>query len=129
MQDKTSKAYMMNNDKTIEPDIVIMRKRILFRAHHRGMRELDLMLGRFADSHTHSMSWFELQCFMHILEIPEPVLHRFLMQKKDKQKKQLLIKNLLDELNFDSTHLPIKSKQIYRGMSDLLSKMIDTPFV
>ena len=33
------------------PPIEIMRKRLLYRSWHRGTRESDLILGRFADAH------------------------------------------------------------------------------
>ena len=34
----------------------IRRKRLLFRSWHRGTRESDLLLGRFADTH---LDWFD----------------------------------------------------------------------
>ena len=36
------------------------RKRILFRAWHRGMREMDLVMGRFVEAHVDAMSDAEL---------------------------------------------------------------------
>lgn len=37
-------------------DISPRRKRILFRAWHRGIREMDLILGQFADDHIGTLS-------------------------------------------------------------------------
>ena len=36
------------------------RRRLLFRCRHRGIREMDLVLGRFADAHLAALSEAEL---------------------------------------------------------------------
>ena len=48
------------------------RRRILFRAWRRGAREMDLIMGRFADAHLPSMSEAELAEFERLLDIPDP---------------------------------------------------------
>ncbi len=48
------------------------RRRILFRAWRRGMRELDLVMGRFADAHLATMSETELAEFERLLDAPDP---------------------------------------------------------
>jgi len=50
------------------------RKRILFRAHHRGTREADLLLGGFADKYLAGMTDDEMDQFEAVLELPEPDL-------------------------------------------------------
>lgn len=55
-----------------EPDLAIRRRRLAFRAWHRGMREVDLLLGRFADAHLADLSEPELASFEALLEIPDP---------------------------------------------------------
>jgi len=47
------------------------RRRLLFRCWHRGIREMDLVLGRFADSHLANMSEVELDELDGWLEIPD----------------------------------------------------------
>jgi antitoxin CptB len=47
------------------------RKRLLFRSWHRGMREMDLVLGRFADAQLASLSAAELDEYERWLEIPD----------------------------------------------------------
>jgi antitoxin CptB len=47
------------------------RRRILFRAWRRGMREMDLAMGRFADAHLLAMSAAELDEFERLLELPD----------------------------------------------------------
>ena len=48
------------------------RRRILFRAWRRGLREMDLVMGRFADANLPAMSEAELDEFERLLEIPDP---------------------------------------------------------
>lgn len=49
-------------------DIEKTRKRLHFRAWHRGTKESDLILGRFADSHLAEMSADDLAVFEEILD-------------------------------------------------------------
>ena len=48
------------------------RKRLLFRCWHRGTRELDLILGRFADAEIADLSDDELGQLERLLEVPDP---------------------------------------------------------
>ena len=48
------------------------RRRILFRAWRRGVREMDLIMGRFADAHLPTMNEAELTEFERLLDIPDP---------------------------------------------------------
>jgi antitoxin CptB len=50
------------------------RRRLLFRSWHRGIREMDLIMGRFADAHIGELSDAELTEFESLLEIPDPEL-------------------------------------------------------
>jgi len=47
------------------------RRRLLFRCWHRGIRELDLVLGRFADAQIESLNETELTELEGWLEIPD----------------------------------------------------------
>ena len=47
------------------------RRRLLFRCRHRGIREMDLVLGRFADAHLPALSDVELDEVERWLEIPD----------------------------------------------------------
>ena len=51
------------------------RKRLLFRCWHRGTREMDLILGRFADAAIVSLSDDELAEFERLIEVPDPDLY------------------------------------------------------
>ena len=51
------------------------RKRLLFRCWHRGTREMDLILGRFADAEIGHLSDDELTQLEALLEVNDPDLY------------------------------------------------------
>lgn len=51
------------------------RKRLLFRCWHRGTREMDLLLGRFADAHVGDLSEAEVREFERLIEASDPDLY------------------------------------------------------
>ena len=51
------------------------RKRLLFRCWHRGTREMDLILGRFADAEISGMRDDELAELERLIEVPDPDLY------------------------------------------------------
>jgi len=53
----------------------VRRKRLLFRCWHRGTREMDLILGRFADAEIADLTDNELDEFERLIEVPDPDLY------------------------------------------------------
>lgn len=51
------------------------RRRLLFRSWHRGIREADLLMGRFADSCIEELSEAELDQYESLLEVPDHDLY------------------------------------------------------
>jgi antitoxin CptB len=51
------------------------RKRLLFRCWHRGTREMDLILGRFADAEISGLRDDELAELERLIEAPDPDLY------------------------------------------------------
>jgi antitoxin CptB len=51
------------------------RKRLLFRCWHRGTREMDLILGRFADAEIAGLGDGELAELERLIEVPDPDLY------------------------------------------------------
>jgi antitoxin CptB len=51
------------------------RKRLLFRCWHRGTREMDLILGRFADREIGALTEGELAELEQLIEVPDPDLY------------------------------------------------------
>jgi len=50
-------------------------KRLYFRSWHRGTREMDLLLGRFAARHLDDLSETELAQYEALLEVADPDLY------------------------------------------------------
>ena len=61
-----------------ESEDAIRRKRLLYRAGHRGMKEMDLILGRFAEDRLPTMSETELDEFETIIAYPDISLYRWI---------------------------------------------------
>jgi len=49
----------------------VRRRKLLFRSWHRGMREMDLIMGRFADSAVAALSDAELDEFERLIEVAD----------------------------------------------------------
>jgi antitoxin CptB len=47
------------------------QRRLLFRSWHRGIRETDLLLGRFADAHIADLSDGDLDEYERLLDVPD----------------------------------------------------------
>lgn len=60
-------------------DMEKRRKRLKFRSQHRGIKELDLLLGRFALEHLDAMSIDQLDLFEALLDVPEPIIYDWLL--------------------------------------------------
>ena len=56
-------------------DLDDRRKRLLFRCWHRGTREMDLVLGRFADAEIAGLTDDELLQLERLIEVPDPDLY------------------------------------------------------
>lgn len=55
------------------------RRRAVFRAGHRGTKELDLILGRFAEASMAGMADDQLCAFEELLELPDPEIESWVM--------------------------------------------------
>jgi antitoxin CptB len=58
------------------------RKRLLFRCWHRGTREMDLILGRFADAEIATLDDEEVGELERLIELPDPDLYAALIGDK-----------------------------------------------
>ena len=59
---------------TAGEDIAMRRKKLRYRAWHRGTREMDLVLGPFADAHTERMDASELDRLEALMNEEDPPL-------------------------------------------------------
>jgi antitoxin CptB len=53
-------------------DFELRRRRALYRATHRGSKELDFLLGRFAQEEIESMSDGEIGTLERLIDAPDP---------------------------------------------------------
>lgn len=60
-------------------DLNVRRKRAGFRANHRGTKEMDWLLGRFADATLTGMSSDDLMHFEQFIEVGDPELNAWIL--------------------------------------------------
>ncbi len=51
------------------------RKRLRYRAWHRGTKESDIILGSFADAHLATLDAEGLDAFESLLDVPDPEIY------------------------------------------------------
>jgi antitoxin CptB len=66
------------NDTALD-GLALRRRRLLYRSWRRGMKEVDLLLGRFADAQLEAMSGDELDRFEDLLARPDPDIFGWVM--------------------------------------------------
>ena len=66
----------------MEKNTEIIRKKILFRSWHRGTKEMDLILGTYADNNLSNMSYDELMHFQSFLNLSDPDLYKWLISEE-----------------------------------------------
>ena len=65
----------MAEDKRVE--------RLRFRSWHRGTREMDLLLGSFADEHLHAFTAAQLDDYERVLEANDPDVYEWITGSKE----------------------------------------------
>ena len=61
-------------------DLERRRRRAAYRANHRGTKEMDWLLGRYADAHLAGMDAEALAGFERLLAIPDPDLQQWILK-------------------------------------------------
>ena len=64
-------------------DIAIRRKRLRYRAWHRGTKEMDLILGPFADANIESYGAPELDRLEALMNEEDPPLLKWVMRQEE----------------------------------------------
>lgn len=72
----------MNDNETVE-EIGNKRKRLIFRSWHRGTRELDLLMGTFADQYVPDFSEEELAHYDEILLHSDPDIYNWITGQEE----------------------------------------------
>ena len=89
-----------------ETDIQLRRKKLLWRATHRGTKEMDLMLGTFASGNLSHMSSEELDEFETIIEISDAYLGDWITGKNPipEQFKTNMFRKIKDQTFFSTDY-------------------------
>ena len=59
----------------------IYLKKLLFKASHRGTKEMDIILGNYAANRLEKMLVSELNLFEELLELPDPDIYKWITNK------------------------------------------------
>ena len=59
------------------------KKRLIFRSWHRGTREMDLLMGSFADAHVMAMDMIMLDEYEDLLQENDPDLYNWYSGRED----------------------------------------------
>ncbi len=85
--------------------IDVLRKKVLYMSTHRGCKEMDIILGQFAESHINTLTDAEVLIYEKLLELSDNILYNLiseiLIQGKlegDIERKE--INNLLLKISF-----------------------------
>ncbi len=91
------------------------RKRLIFRSWHRGTREMDLIMGSFANTNVPGFSVGELDFYEQLLHIPDPDIYDWIIGRADVPANLLnpVIAKLLD--HHYASHRATGSDDIERG--------------
>ena len=68
--------------KTLKADNDVRRKRLLFRSWHRGTRELDLLLGGFAERYLSTFTTPQLEIYEQLLEFSDPDIYNWITESE-----------------------------------------------
>ncbi len=66
-------------DPDIADNLETRRRRASWRAHHRGTKEMDWLLGRYADATLAGMTGDELDAFERLMALPDPDLNAWIL--------------------------------------------------
>jgi antitoxin CptB len=67
----------MQPDPSMKDEIDLRRRRAAYRAHHRGTKEMDMLIGRYADARLAGFSSDDLERFERFLTLPDPMLQQW----------------------------------------------------
>ena len=70
---------VINADRVMTDDVESRRRRAAFRAMHRGNKEMDWLIGRFAQARLAAMSPEALTAFERLLLVPDPNLYDMIL--------------------------------------------------
>ena len=84
---------------TAGEDIAVRRKRLRYRAWHRGTKEMDLILGPYADAHTDGMDISQLDRLEALMNEEDPPLLTWVMGQEEPPEHvdRLFLQHVIDD--------------------------------
>ncbi|CFX35229.1 conserved protein of unknown function [Candidatus Filomicrobium marinum] len=67
----------------MDESLDIRRRRALYRANHRGTKEMDLLMGRYAEAHLEAMDEAALDSFERFLALADPDVQSWILSASD----------------------------------------------
>ena len=61
-------------------DLGMRRRRALWRSTHRGSKEMDFLLGRFAEQTLDRMNAVDIALFERLIETPDPAIESYVLE-------------------------------------------------
>lgn len=81
-------SYTMNDVTHKVDDLERWRKRLIYRSGHRGMKEMDLLMGKFAQTHVATFDTDQLKEYEAVLDINDPDLLNLYLGKTEANESQ-----------------------------------------
>ena len=72
---------MTGRDETADNPLAVRRRRVRFRCWHRGTKELDLLMGPFADRHLDALTPVQLDQMEDLLTRPDLDLYNWITRR------------------------------------------------
>ena len=80
--------------------INVVRKRLFIRSWRRGTKELDLILGRFADENITKLEISELDLYEQLLSNDDHLIYSWLFEKEESPKIfKILVEKIQESMN------------------------------
>jgi antitoxin CptB len=76
--DEVGRGFAMTGTARTSAGLDERQRRLLYRAWHRGTREMDLIMGRFADAAVGQLTEAEIAELERLAEVPDPELYAWL---------------------------------------------------
>ncbi len=100
-------------------ELEILRKRLLYQSQHRGMREMDWILGGFAQKYIEVMSREELQQFEALLTFPDQDIYEWFFEKipVPRNAPESLVLRIQQDIKCINSDLMLQSAVLRSGFS------------
>lgn len=85
----------------------VRRRRAIYRANHRGTKEMDVLLGRYTSAKIAGFSGAALECFERLLDLADPTLQSWIFNP-----------TLIDNSEFEDI---VRDMRRFHGLEDATS--------